>query len=95
MQPNDAPKVQIETVGAFGQPTVRQIELDTNRLKVKVDALQGFSNAIAMPRRGIFADCALWVLGLAVLVRLPLSLAIGGLIPLWGLGLAWGLIAAP
>lgn len=94
-QPKDAPKVQIETTGAFGQSVVKQISLDTNRLTVKVDALQGFSNAIAIPRRGIFADSALWILGIAVLIRWPLSLAIAQVLPLWGLGLGLGLIAAP
>ncbi|MEO0538378.1 MAG: hypothetical protein AAF215_31510 [Cyanobacteria bacterium P01_A01_bin.123] len=90
-QPSDAPKVQIETVGMFGQPTVKQIELDTNRLRVKTESLQRFSNMVAVPSRGIFLDALMWVFTTAVLLRWALSLAItfGGL---QLLGLAWGIL---
>ncbi len=94
-QPSDAPTVQVETTGLFGQPTVRQIQLDSNRLTVKVESLQRFSNAVAIPSRGIWADALFWVLGIATLLRLPLSLVIAGWIPLFALGLAVGLVALP
>ena len=94
-QPADAPTVQIETAGLFGQPTVKQIQLDSNRLKVKVESLQRFSNAIALPSRGIWADALLWVLSVATFIRLPLSLGLAGMMPLFMLGLLWGLAAMP
>ncbi|MEO1211636.1 MAG: hypothetical protein AAFX78_19205 [Cyanobacteria bacterium J06638_20] len=94
-QPTDAPTVQIETTGLLGQPTVQQIQLDSNRLKVKVESLQRFSNAIAIPSRGIWADSLLWVLGIATLVRLPLSVVVAGLAPPYLLALIWGLVALP
>lgn len=94
-QPSDAPRVQIETTGMFGQPVVKQIALDTNRLTVKTESLQRFSNAIAIPSRGIWADALLWVLWIAVLIRLPLSFAIAQLVPVWGLGLMLAIVGAP
>jgi hypothetical protein len=94
-QPSDAPRVQIETTGLFGQPTVKQIQLDTNRLQVKTESLQRFSNAIAIPSRGMWADALLWILWIAVLIRLPLSLAISQVLPPWGLGLTLAIVAAP
>ena len=94
-QPADRPQVLTETTGPMGQPVVKQIDLQSNRLAVKVDSLEQFANALAMPSRGLFADFALWVASLATLIRLPLSLAAAGVLPLWGCLLAWALIALP
>lgn len=74
-----APKVQIETTGAFGQSTVRQISLDTNRPDLHGEFLFRFGNAIALPTRGLYTDAALWVLSVASPLRLVYSAVTGGL----------------
>ena len=94
-QPADRPQVQIESTGAMGQPVVKQVSLQSNRLAVKVDSLEQFANALAMPSRGLFADFALWTAAIATLIRLPLSLAAAGVLPLWGCLLAWLLSGLP
>ncbi|MEO0533270.1 MAG: hypothetical protein AAF215_05330 [Cyanobacteria bacterium P01_A01_bin.123] len=73
-QPTDAPKVQVQTTGLLGETRVQQIALDTNRLRVKTESLQRFSNFIAIPSRGILLDAVQWVLGVAVLIRLAIAL---------------------
>lgn len=91
-QPTDAPRVQIETTGALGQTTVQQISLDSNRLRVKTESLQRFSNFIAIPSRGMWLDCVQWVLSVAMLIRVVLSL--GMLTQSYAvLGIGWGLMA--
>lgn len=91
-QPSDAPKVQIETTDLLGNARVQQISLDSNRLRVKTESLSRFANFIAMPSRGTVLDAVLWVLSTAVTVRLPLSLALTGVLPpvVYGVVLALG-----
>lgn len=63
------------------------VSLGGNRYSIKSEALYRAANAIALPARGLVVDSALWVTSLAVLFRLPFSLLIEGLVPLY-LGLA-------
>lgn len=92
-QPIDAPKVQIHTTDAFGGSRVQQVTLDSNRLRVKTESLQRFSNFVAIPSRGVILDGVLWVLAIAVLIRVPLSLAVAGMsLNILGLLFALGML---
>ena len=93
IQPKDAPTVQIETTGAFGQRYVKQVQLDSNRLKVKTESLQRFSNMIAIPSRGVYTDSILWALTTACFIRIPLSIAITGWIPMHVIGIFFAISA--
>ena len=91
-QPSDAPKVQVQSTGIMGETRIQQISLDSNRLRVKTESLQRFSNFIAIPSRGMWLDAVQWVLTVALIVRLALTI---GLVSssLSALGIAWGLSA--
>ncbi|MFG6094026.1 hypothetical protein SPB21_02185 [Leptothoe sp. ISB3NOV94-8A] len=78
---NNGPKVQIPVSNAFGQQSVKQIELDNNRPSIHRESLNRFSNMVALPSRGIYTDALLWVLSTAVLIRLLNSAVIVGLLP--------------
>lgn len=67
---NNAPKVQVESSNAFGQATVRQISLDTNRVDIHNESLFRFGNAVAIPSRGLYTDALLWLLAVATPIRL-------------------------
>lgn len=92
---NRGPIVQVETTGALGQQTVKQVALDTNRVDVHIESLQRFGNLVALPSRGIYTDGVLWVLSVAVPLRLLDSAYIAGLLPAVGLLAVFGLLAVP
>lgn len=78
---SNGPKVQIPVSNAFGQQSVKQIELDHNRPSVHSESLSRFANMVALPSRGIYTDALLWVLSAAVPIRLLNSAVLVGLLP--------------
>ncbi|MEM9805760.1 MAG: hypothetical protein AAF959_10815 [Cyanobacteria bacterium P01_D01_bin.56] len=78
---SNAPKVQIPVTNAFGQQSVKQIELDNNRFDIYTETLSRFANAVAIPTRGIYTDALQWILGFAVPFRVLDTLALWGIMP--------------
>lgn len=68
-----APKVQVETTDAHGRPVIKQITLDTNRTDLHIEFLFRVGNALSLPTRGLYTDAAMWVLGVATILRVAYS----------------------
>ncbi|MBT9312557.1 hypothetical protein [Leptothoe kymatousa] len=84
------------TVGPMGLPITQAIEVDSNRLSIYSESSFRWANALAIPSRGPYVDCLLWILTIATPARLLDSLVIAGLFPpLLSLAIGALLVAVP
>lgn len=84
------------TLTPDGLPITQTLEVDSNRLSIHDETLFRWSNALAIPSRGAYTDAVLWVLTVAVPIRLLDSFALAGAFtPMLSMSLGAVLIAVP